>query len=65
VAWIAFQPFFKLSEEKKMERRKHVETPIYPVLLRTETENSNNVCLRKAQIIKLVFTTKTPQHCRS
>lgn len=45
VAWIVFQPFFKLSEEgkKKMERRKCMETPTYSIILWTETGNSNNV----------------------
>lgn len=31
------------GEGKKKERRKHIETLSYPILLKTEKENGNNV----------------------
>lgn len=42
VTWTVFQLFFKLSG-KKTKKRKHIETLTYPILLKTETGNSNNV----------------------
>lgn len=46
VTWTVFQPFLKLSGEKKRKKkkgRKHIETLTYTILLNTETGNSNNV----------------------